>query len=295
MSLPPHTCTAAAAPLPIEQSFCLLPPLCSSPNGPVVMAGSQVKSIEDSQLVNSYSSQKGDPERLLLNPLYLHNQQQMANTNPLPYTSVVTPPSTAEEYAQIHEYATLDNFQSTLSPWTIHQQPQEYSTPVTPSPVTPSPVNRDVIPHNISPIEAANAYREATLENRNYQVGEDGIVTDLEGYAAIAPMAHSYDCPQVNGAAVSGEEPTSTLPIPQPYETPFESSYEDASSTTISRASTPLSAKRESPERGEHKPASNTMSLERGGRINPYSSPSPRPDASDEPGSHNYATLESPN
>ena len=237
--------------------------------------------MDSNQVVNSYASQKGDPERLLLNPLYLQNQHQMANTNPLPYSSVLTPPSTAGVDPQIHDYATLDNFQST------HCQPQEYSAPVTPSPVI------GCITPQAPYTEAANAYSEPAVNEGNYRVGEDGVLTDLQGYATLDPTAHTYECPQANAAAASGgEDHVSTLHIPQPYETPFESSYEDASSTTMSRASTPLSERssRDSPERRETIEPENSQREE---KINPYTTSFLKPEIQ-VPGSHNYATLESP-
>ena len=255
----------------------------------------QVKGIEDSQLVNSYSSQKVDSERHLLNPLYLQNQQQLANSNPLPYTSVVTPPSTAGADSQIHDYATLDNFQPTVPQWPP-QQPREYSDP------TP-PLNGEVAYYASSSGEAAAAYSEPLTQNGGYKVGEDGIVTDLQGYASLDPTAHhSYDYPQVNGEARVGTEGLSTLSIPQPYETPLESSYEDASSTNMSRSSTPLSARRESPKRREMDPVSNYTSLKGEEKSSPYAEHSPVPDVDQlsSPGrtvsspTHDYATLEPP-
>ena len=251
----------------------------------VMMTSTQVKAMENSQQSNSYSSHKGEPERLLFNPLYLNNQQQMANTNPLPYTSVVTPPSTAGEDSQLHEYATLDNFQPSIPPWP--PQVREYSSPTNPT-------------HGEAAAEAANAYSEPEYPHRECQVGEDGIVTDLQGYATLDPTAHSYDYPQVNGAACNGAEGVATLPVPQPYQMPLESSYEDASSTNISRSSTPLSVggRRESPERGD----AGLLYVE--DTASPYMEPVPSPtpqvnrptaerDTISSP-THNYATLEPP-
>ena len=253
-----------------------------SVNGQEVMASMQVKAKED-QLANSYSSQKGDPERHLLNPLYLQNQQQMVNSNPLPYASVVTPPSTADD-SQLHEYATLDNFQPNVSQWPP-EQPQEYSNPIVP-----------VSGEKDRTSGAPNVYSEPMLPGVSYKVGEDGIVTDLQGYASLDPTAHSYDYAQTSGTAKSDAEGMSTLPIPQPYETPFESSYEDASSTNI----TPASSRRESPERNETSPATDHISPQVEERINPYAEPSPVPEdrlasGNDEaPPTHDYATLEPP-
>ena len=251
----------------------------------------QVTAKED-QLANSYSSQKGgsDPEHHLLNPLYLQNQQQMANSNPLPYASVVTPPSTADD-SQVHEYATLDDFQPTVSQWPP-KQPQEYSNPVATA-VSSTQNNRTS--------GVPNVYSEPVLPHGSYKVGEDGIVTDLQGYASLDPTAHSYDYPLTSEGAKSGAEGMSTLPIPQPYETPFESSYEDASSTNISRSTTPAGSRRESPERKDKDtdPATNHTSTQADERINPYTEPSPFPEdrtanGYEAPLSHDYATLEPP-
>lgn len=261
------------------------PPLHSA-NGQAVMAGIQVTAKED-QLANSYSSQKGEPDRHLLNPLYLQNQQQMANSNPLPYASVVTPPSTADD-SQLHEYATLDNFQPTVSQWPP-EQPQEYSNPI----IAVSSVQNN---HTSG---VPNVYSEPVLPGESYKVGEDGIVTDLQGYASLDPTAHSYAYPLTSEGAKSGAEGMSTLPIPQPYETPFESSYEDASSTNVSQSTTPAGSRRESPERKDADPATNHTSTQAGERINPYAEPSPVPEdktanGDEAPPTHDYATLEPP-
>lgn len=250
-----------------------------------MMTTMEVKAVDGNQLVNSYSSQKVDYERHLLNPLYLQKQQQMANTNPLPYTSVVTPPSTTGEDSQVHEYATLDNFQPTVLQWPLHQ-PQEYSNP------TPSP-NGEAVHYASSSGEASTGYSKPVVQDGSYIVGEDGIVTDLHGYATLDPTTHhSYDYPHTNGATSTfAAEVVSTLTVPQPYETPLESSYEDASSTNLSRSSTPLSVRSGSPGREEGEEKSS-----------PYAEPSPTPDA-DKPTSpsnvascptHDYATLEPP-
>lgn len=250
-----------------------------------MLATMEVKAIDGNQLVNSYISQKVDHERHLLNPLYLQKREQMANNNPLPYASVVTPPSITGEDSQLHEYATLDNFQPTASQWPL-QQPQEYSIP------TPSSKG-EVVRYTSSSGEASTAYSESVVRDGSYVVGEDGIVTDLQGYASLDPTAHhSYDYPHINGAASAfGAEVASTLSVPQPYETPLESSYEDASSNNLSRSSTPLSVRRGSPERGEGEE-----------KASPYAEPTSIPDA-DKSGSssntasfpaHDYATLEPP-
>lgn len=250
-----------------------------------MMATMEVKAVDGNQLVNSYVSQKVDHERHLLNPLYLQKHDQMANNNPLPYASVVTPPSITGEDSQVHEYATLDNFQPTASQWPL-QQPQEYSIPI------PSPKG-EVVHYTSSSGEASTAYSEAVVRDGSYVVGEDGTVTDLQGYASLDPSAHhSYDYPHINGAASAfGAEAVSTLSVPHPYETPLESSYEDASSTNLSRSSTPLSVRRETPERGEGEE-----------KASPYAEPIPILNA-DKPRSpnntasfptHDYATLEPP-
>ena len=256
------------------------------------MACIEVAAKED-QLANSYSSQKGvDPERHLLNPLYLQNQQQMANSNPLPYASVVTPPSTADD-SQLHEYATLDDFQPTVSQWPpAAEQPQEYSNPVVA--VGNAQNNRTS--------GVPNVYSEPVLPGENHKVGEDGIVTDLQGYASLDPTVHSYECPLTGEGAKSGAEGMSTLPIPQPYETPFESSYEDASSTNMSRSTTPAGSRRESPERKDTDPATNHTSTQAAAEeeINPYAEPSRVTEdkmannGDEAPPTHDYATLEPP-
>ena len=255
------------------------------------MASIQVTGKED-QLANSYSSQKGgggnpDHERHLFNPLYLQNQQQMANNNPLPYTSVVTPPSTADD-SQLHEYATLDNFQPTVSQWPP-TKPQEYSNPIVA--VSSAQNNRTS--------GVPNIYSEPVLAGEKYKVGEDGIVTDLQGYASLDPTAHSYDYALTSEGAKGESKGVSTLSIPQPYETPFESSYEDASSMNVSQSTTPAGSRRENPERKDTDPATNHTSTTAEERINPYAEPSPAPkdktaNSDKAPPTHDYATLEPP-
>ncbi len=274
----------------IKAVCCLLHLPCSA-NGQPVMASIQVTGKED-QLANSYSSQKGggdDPERHLLNPLYLQNQQQMVNSNPLPYASVVTPPSTADD-SQLHEYATLDNFQPTVNQWPP-EKPQEYSNPIVA--ISGAQNNRTS--------GVPNVYSEPVLPGENYKVGEDGIVTDLQGYASLDPTAHSYDYPLTSeGAKAGAAKGVSTLSIPQPYETPFESSYEDASSTNMSQSTTPAGSRRESPERKDTDPATNrhtSTTVEE--KITPYAEPYPVPkdktaNSDEAPPTHDYATLEPP-
>ena len=263
------------------------------------MANSQDKAKEH-QLANSYSSQKGEPERHLLNPLYHQNHQQTANSNPLPHASVVTPPSATADDLRPHEYASLDDFQPTVNQWP--PQPQEYSNPTAIPPVAKETGYLSKPPH---------AYSEPVLQNSGeYKVGEDGIVTDQQGYAALDPTVHMYDQPQVNGAAAAskngGGEGISTLFVPQPYETPLESSYEDASSVNVSRSNTPLNERRESPERKES-PATEYTSQQGEENTTPYATPSPnlnpyqnlddQPNSESQaaaPASHGYATLEPP-
>ena len=255
------------------------------------MAGIQITGKED-QLVNSYSSQKGgggdpDHERHLLNPLYLQKQQQMANNNPLPYASVVTPPSTADD-SQLHEYATLDNFQPTVSQWPP-TQPQEYSNPVVA--ISSAQNNRTS--------GVPNVYSEPVLPGEKYKVGEDGIVTDLQGYASLDPTAHSYDYALTSEGTKGGSKGVSTLSIPQPYETPFESSYEDASSMNVSQSTTPAGSRRESPERKDTDLATKSTLTTAEEKVNPYAEPSPVPqdkmaNSDEAPPTHDYATLEPP-
>ena len=220
----------------------------------------------------------------------------------------MTPPSTADD-TQFHDYATLDDFQPTVSQWPP-KEPQEYSDPVN-APVNRGKIrtsgvpnvynepmlpgeNRAVQPQEYSdpvnvPVNGgkirtsglANVYNEPMHPGEKRAVGKDGIVTDRQGYAMLDPVARSYEGPMTNGAQKNVAEGISSLPVPQSYETPFETSfgslYEDASSTNVSRSTTPVNMRRESPEGNDTNLATNHTLSEK-----------------EACSTHNYATLESP-